>query len=110
MYREIGISFYVAIDTKTGTKQAFNFDKFNDASFIKETEEGIRVYELANHPDHTAYGAPPVMCFLPETHSLFNVYRFELSDDKFDIASKSMMETFQSEVAEQLWSIVRKGL
>jgi valyl-tRNA synthetase len=37
---------------------------------------------MSNHQDQS-YSVPPRVFFIPETHPLFNLYRIELSNERF---------------------------
>jgi hypothetical protein len=108
VYGELGPlgGFYIVIDTKDGTEQALEYEDYDEADFYKETDEGVRIYTMSNHPDQS-YSVPPRVFFLPETHPLFNLYRIELSNDLFEFLKPPRGKVIDASVTEELLAMIK---
>jgi hypothetical protein len=108
VYGELGPlgGFNIVIDTKDGTEQALEYEDYEEADFYKETDDGVRIYTMSNHPDQSYY-VPPRVFFLPETHPLFNLYRIELSNDLFEFLKPPRGKVIDASVTEELLAMIK---
>jgi hypothetical protein len=106
VYGELGGGFYIVIDTKDGTEQALEYEDYEEADFYKETDDGVRIYTMGNHSDQS-YGVPPRVFFLPETHPLFNLYRIELSNERFEFLKPPRSKVIEDRVTDELLAMIK---
>lgn len=105
VYGELGGSFYIVIDTKDGTEQALVYEDYDEVDFYKETEDGVRIYLMRDHSEQS-YSSPPRVFFIPETHPLFNVYRIELSEERFEFLRPPRVKVISDRVTEELLALL----
>ena len=106
VYGELGGSFYIVIDTKDGTEQSLEYEKYDEADFYKETEDSVMIYTMSNHPDQS-YSVPPRVFFLPETHPLFNLYRIELTNERFEFLKPPRGKVIDDYVTKELLAMIK---
>lgn len=106
MYGELGGSFYIVIDTKDGTEQAHVYEDYDEVDFHKETDDGVRIYTMRDHSDQS-YSTPPRVFFIPEVHPLFNVYRIELSIERFEFLKPPRTKVIDDYVTKELLAMIK---
>ena len=106
VYGELGSGFYIVIDTKDGTEQALEYENYDEADFYKETDDGVRIYTMSKHSEQL-YSVPPRVFFIPETHPLFNLYRIELSNDRFEFLKPPRGKVIDASVTEELLAMIK---
>jgi hypothetical protein len=112
VYGELGGGFYIVIDTKDGTEQALEYENYDEVDFYKETEDGVMIYTMRviytmrDYSDQW-YSVPPRVFFLPETHPLFNLYRIELSNERFEFLKPPRGKVIDVSVTNELVAMIK---
>ncbi len=109
VYGELGPlgGFNIVIDTKDGTEQALEYENYEEADFYKETDDGVRIYTMSNHSDQSYGNVPPRVFFIPETHPLFNLYRIELSNERFEFLKPPRGKVIDDSVTNELLTMIK---
>jgi hypothetical protein len=73
---------------------------------IYKIKNRVMAAPMSNHPDQS-YSVPPRVFFIPETHPLFNLYRIELSNDRFEFLKPPRGKVIDDSVTDELLAMIK---